>query len=80
MRLEEINASIQIKQANLAQLPKVTSEKKAEMTAKYNDFRAIHSQRNNVISRSAAEDNGLITEADTIRLDALNVVRVALNL
>lgn len=80
MRLEEIDVSIQIKEANLAQLPKVASKKKAEMTAKYNDFRAIHSQRIKVISGLTTEDNGLIKEANTIRLDALNVVRAALNL
>jgi hypothetical protein len=80
MRLEEIDASIQIKEANLTQLPSVTNEKKAEMTAKYNELRAIRDQKNKVILGSAVEDNRLISEADAIRLDALNAVRAVLDL
>ena len=44
------------------------------MIAKYNELQAIHDRKNKVIPRSAAEDNRLITEADAIRLDAMNVV------
>jgi hypothetical protein len=80
MRLEEIDASIQIKEANLAQLPSVMNEKKAEMTAKYNELKAIRDQKNKVILRSAIEDNQLISEANAIRLDALNAVRAVLDL
>lgn len=42
MRLEEIDASVQMKEANLAQLPLVTNEKKAKMTARYNKLKVIH--------------------------------------
>ena len=42
MRLEEIEASVRIKEANLALLPLVTNEKKAEMTTRYNELKAIH--------------------------------------
>jgi hypothetical protein len=42
MQLEEIDASIQIKEANLIQLPKAMDKKKAEMTSKYNELVAIH--------------------------------------
>lgn len=80
MRLEEIDASIQIKEANLVQLPKAIDEKKAEMTAKYNELKTTRNQKNKVIPGSAAEDNRLIIEANAIRLDALNVVRAALDL
>lgn len=38
MRLEEIDASIRIEEANLIQLPKATDQKKAEMTSRYNDL------------------------------------------
>ena len=41
MKLKGIDASIQIKEANLAQLPTVIAEKKAEMTTKYNDLKAV---------------------------------------
>ena len=41
MRLEEIDASIRIEEANLIQLPKATDQKKAEMTSRYNDLVAI---------------------------------------
>ena len=41
MRLEEINASIQMEEANLIQLPMATDEKKVEMTARYNELMAI---------------------------------------
>lgn len=80
MRIEEIDASIQIKEANLAQLPMMTNEKKVEMTAKYNELKAISDKKNKVIPGSAAKDNQLISEADAIRLDALNVVRAVLDL
>lgn len=80
MRLEEINALIQIKEANLSQLPKAIDRKKAEMTARYNKLVAIHDQKNHVVPGSAAEDNQLIGEADAICLDALNAVRGALNM
>ena len=49
------------------------------MTAKYKELKAIHDQKNKVIPGSAAEDNRLISEADAIRLDALNIIRAALN-
>jgi len=42
MRLEEINALIQIEEANLSQLPKATDKKKAKMTTRYNELMAIH--------------------------------------
>ena len=42
MKLKGIDASIQIKEANLALLPLVTNEKKAEMTTRYNELKAIH--------------------------------------
>lgn len=74
MRLEEIDASIRIEEANLIQLPKATDQKKAEMTSRYNEMVAIHDQKNNVIPGSAVEDNRLIAKADAIRLDALNAV------
>lgn len=45
MRLEEINASLQIEEANLTQLPRVIDEKKAEMTARYNELMAIQGQK-----------------------------------
>ena len=50
------------------------------MTAKYKELKAIHDQKNKVIPGSAAKDKRLISEADAICLDALNVVRAALNL
>lgn len=80
MRLEEIDASIQIREANLAQFPKASDEKKAEIIAKYNELRTIHSQKKKVISEAAAEDHQLIAEVDAIRLDALNAIQAALNL
>lgn len=79
-RLEEINISIQIEEANSTQVPKVIDEKKAEMTARYNELMIIQSQKNKVISRSVDEDKWLIEEADAVCLDALSVVRAALNL
>ena len=45
MRLEEIDASIRIEEANLIQLPKATDQKKAEMTSRYNDLVAIRDQK-----------------------------------
>jgi len=45
MRLEEIDASIRIEEANLIQLPKVIDQKKAEMTSRYNDLVAIRDQK-----------------------------------
>lgn len=74
VRLEEVNVSIHIKEANLTQLPRVTDEKKAEMTARYNELMTIRSQRRKVIPGSSNEDNWLIAEADAIRLDALSAV------
>ena len=64
----------------LDQLPLVTNEKKVEMNVKYNDLKAIHDQKNKVIPGSASEDNRLISKVDAIRLNALSVVRAALNL
>ena len=80
MKLEEINSLIQLEEANSAQLPKTTEEKKKEMTTKYNKLMAIRSQKDKTILGSADKDNRLIAEADVIRLDALNAVRAALNL
>ena len=80
MRLEGIDASIQIEEANLIQLPKATDQKKAEMTSRYNELVAIHDQKNNVIPGSAAKDNRLIAKVDAVHLDALNAVRSALNM
>lgn len=80
MRLEEIDTSIQIEEANLIQLPKAMDKKKVEMTSRYHELVAIRVQKNNVVPRSAAEDNRLIAEADAIRLDALNAVRAALDM
>lgn len=74
MKLKGIDASIQIKEENLAQLPMVTAEKKAKMTTKYNDLKDIRDKKNKAIPRSATEDNRLISEADVICLDALNAV------
>lgn len=79
-RLEEINSLIQIVEENLIQIPKVTDEKKAEMTAEFHDLSAIRGQKKKVILGSAAEDNRLIAETDAIRLDTLNAVRAILNL
>ena len=64
----------------LDQLPLVTNEKKVEMNVKYNELKAIHDQKNKVIPGSASEDNRLISKVDAIRLNALSVVRAALNL
>lgn len=66
MRLEEIDASVQIKEANLAQLPLVMNEKKAEMTARNNELKAIRDQKNKTIPRSIAKDNWVISEVDAI--------------
>ena len=49
MRLEEINALIQIEEANLSQLPKAIDKKKAKMTARYNKLVAIRDQKNHVV-------------------------------
>ena len=57
----------------------VTAEKKAKMSAKYNNLKAVHDKKNKAIPGSAVEDNRLILKADIICLDALNIVRVALN-
>jgi uncharacterized protein YoxC len=78
MKLKGIDASIQIKEANLAQLPMVIAEIKDEMTAKHNDLKAVRDKKNKAIPRSTTEDNQLTSETDVICLDALNVVRVAL--
>jgi hypothetical protein len=43
IKLEEINSLIQLEKANSVQLPKVTEEKKKEMTAKYNELMMIQS-------------------------------------
>lgn len=80
MRLEGIDASIQIEEANLIQLPKATDQKKAEMTSRHNEVVAIRDQKNNVIRGSTAKDNRLIAKVDAIHLDALNAVRSALNM
>ena len=58
----------------------MTAEKKAKMTTKYNDLKDVRDKKNKAIPRSATEDNRLILEADVICLDALNAVRVALNM
>ena len=55
-------------------------EKKAEMTARYNELMAIRGQKNKVILGSITKDKQLIAETDTIRLDALNAIRAALNM
>lgn len=80
MRLQEINTSIQIEEANLIQLPMAMDEKKVEMTARYNDLMAIWGEKNKVMPGSTTEDNQLIVETDTICLDALNAIRAALNM
>ena len=79
-RLEEVNVSIHIKEANLAQLPRVMDEKKAKMTARYNKLMTIRSWKRKVIPGLSDKDNRLIAEADVVCLDALSVVREALNL
>lgn len=50
------------------------------MVVKYNDLRAIRDKKKKVVSRSSFEDNKLIAVVDAIRLDALNTVRVVLNM
>lgn len=64
----------------LDQDPLVTNEKKVEMTTKYNELKAIRDQKNKVIPRSASENNCLISKVDAIHLNALSIVRAALNL
>lgn len=51
-------------------------KKKAGMTAKCIELKAIRDQKNKVIPGSTVEDKRLILEADAIRLDALNAVRL----
>ena len=80
MKLKGIDALIQIKEYSLALLPTMIAEKKAKMTTKYNDLKAVCDKKNKAVPRSATEDDQLILEADAIHLDALNAVRVALNM
>lgn len=79
-KLEEINSSIQLEEANAIQLPKTTEERKKEMNAKYNELIMIQRKKDKAPAGSADEDNRLIAEANAVRLDALNAVRSVLNL
>lgn len=71
--LEDVSAAIILKESNLTQLPKAIGEKKKEMMAKYKEAKTIHS-KHKAIPGSVEEDNRLIVEVNTIRLNALKII------